>query len=43
MPDDQDAEVDLTGVTLLDAREGTPVDLGTGPPLAVLSVIRHRH
>lgn len=41
--DHDDAEVDLAGVTLLDARGGEPVDLGAEPPLALLNVIRHRH
>ncbi len=35
--------VDLTGIVLLDAAGGPAVDLGSGPPKAVLTVIRHRH
>ncbi|MDP8954492.1 MAG: hypothetical protein M3N37_06165 [Actinomycetota bacterium] len=38
-----DGNVDLAGIALVDARDGNSVDLGTGPPLAVLSIIRHRH
>jgi len=37
------ADIDLGGVVLDDARTGEPFDLGAGPPLAVLAVIRHRH
>ena len=34
---------DLAGIVLPDARTGAPFDLGSGPPLAVLSAIRHRY
>ncbi len=37
------ADVDLAGIVLPDACSATAVDLGTGPPLAILTVIRHRH
>ncbi len=33
----------LQGIVLHDVSTGDPHDLGTGPPLAVLSVIRHRY
>jgi len=33
----------LGGIVLPDSRSGRSVDLGTEPPRAVLSVIRHRH
>lgn len=36
-------DIDLSGVVLVDARTGAAVDLGAGPPLAVLSAIRHRY
>ena len=36
-------EIDLAGIVLPDIRDGAPVDLGAGPPLAVLSAIRHRY
>ena len=35
--------VDLTGIVLPDAVGGQPLDLGAGPPRALLTVIRHRH
>lgn len=35
--------IDLTGIVLVDAVSGAEVDLGAGPPLAVLSAIRHRY
>lgn len=35
--------VDLTGIVLPDAASGQPLDLGAGPPKALLTVIRHRH
>lgn len=38
-----EADVDLAGIVLPDARNGTAVDLGAGPPLAILSIIRHRY
>ncbi|HSH58415.1 MAG TPA: hypothetical protein VK988_02015 [Acidimicrobiales bacterium] len=38
-----DPAISLAGIVLPDARTGTPFDLGAGPPLAVLVVIRHRH
>ena len=38
-----EAVVDLAGIVLPDARDGSAVDLGTGPPLAVLCIIRHRY
>jgi hypothetical protein len=37
------ADIDLAGVVLADARTRGLVDLGAGPPLAVLVVIRHRY
>ena len=37
------ADVDLAGIVLPDARDGSAGALGTGPPLAVLSIIRHRY
>jgi|GEM_PF-2857793 len=37
------ADIGLDGVVLDDARTGDRFDLGVGPPLAVLAVIRHRH
>ena len=33
----------LAGIVLPDARTGTPFDLGSEPPLAVLTAIRHRY
>jgi hypothetical protein len=36
-------DIDLAGVVLVDARSGGEFDLGSGPPLAVLSAIRHRY
>lgn len=35
--------ISLSGVVLPDSRTGAQVDLGSGPPLAVLSLIRHRY
>jgi len=35
--------VSLAGIVLPDAVGGQPVDLGAGPPKALLTVIRHRH
>ena len=37
------AGIDLAGIVLADARTGAPLDLGAGPSLAVLVVIRHRY
>jgi len=37
------AVTDLSGIVLPDARSEEPVDLGCGPHLALLSVIRHRY
>ena len=34
---------DLAGIVLSDARSAERFDLGTGPRLALLSVIRHRY
>ena len=34
---------DLAGIVLPDAAGGDPVDLGQGPLLALLTVIRHRY
>jgi len=34
---------DLAGIVLPDARSGESVDLGSGPHLALVSVIRHRY
>ncbi|CAN5635646.1 hypothetical protein BH20ACT2_BH20ACT2_01520 [soil metagenome] len=42
-PGGSDPPTALDGVILTDALTGAPVDLGTGPPLAVLSAIRHRY
>jgi hypothetical protein len=39
----ESAVTDLVGIKLLDARSGEPFDLGGGPRLALLSVIRHRY
>ncbi len=39
---DDDA-VDLAGIILIDVRNASSVDLGAEPPLAVASIIRHRH
>ncbi|MGI9119323.1 MAG: hypothetical protein ACR2G7_04245 [Acidimicrobiales bacterium] len=36
-------DIDLVGLVLVDARTGAGVDLGAGPPLTVLNVIRHRY
>lgn len=36
-------EIDLTGVVLPDARGGELVDLGAGPALVLLTLIRHRY
>jgi len=33
----------LGGIVLADVTTGEPFDLGAGPPLAVVSVIRHRY
>lgn len=35
--------VSLAGIVLPDATGGPPIDLGTEPPRALLTVIRHRH
>jgi len=35
--------VSLAGIVLSDAASGLPLDLGTGPEKALLTVIRHRH
>jgi hypothetical protein len=35
--------VSLAGVVLPDATGGPPLDLGTAPGRALLTVIRHRH
>jgi len=35
--------VSLAGIVLPDATGGPPLDLGSEPPRALLSVIRHRH
>ncbi len=35
--------ISLAGVVLPDARSGELVDLGAGPRLALLSLIRHRY
>jgi len=35
-------DIDLGGVTLPDARTGISTDLGRGPALALLTLIRHR-
>ena len=35
--------VDVSGIILHDARIGAHIDLGAGPPLAVLTAIRHRY
>ncbi|MDQ3570053.1 MAG: hypothetical protein M3396_05385 [Actinomycetota bacterium] len=34
---------ELAGIALPDARSGEPVDLGAGPRLALVSLIRHRY
>lgn len=39
----QSVAIDLAGIVLPDARDGASVDLGAGPPLAVVSAIRHRY
>ncbi len=38
-----DSGIALAGIVLPDARTAEPFDLGTGPALAVLVVIRHRY
>ena len=35
--------IHLAGIVLPDATGGEPVDLGRGPRLALLTVIRHRY
>ena len=35
--------VSLAGIVLPDAVNGLPLDLGAGPPKALLTIIRHRH
>ena len=35
--------VSLSGIVLPDAVSGQLLDLGAGPPRAVITVIRHRH
>ena len=35
--------VSLAGIVLPEATTGLSLDLGAGPPRALLSVIRHRH
>lgn len=37
------ASVSLAGIVLPDASSGRLLDLGTEPPRALLTVIRHRH
>ena len=39
----QDIAVALAGRTVLDARSGAALDLGTLPGVQVLVLIRHRH
>ncbi len=36
-------DINLGGLVLVDATTGAGVDLGAGPPLAMLTVIRHRY
>ncbi len=38
-----DSGIALAGIVLPDARTGERVDLGAGPALALLVVIRHRY
>lgn len=42
-PDVAAGALSLDGIVLEDAITGQPFDLGTGPPLALLSIIRHRY
>lgn len=35
--------ISLEGIVLPDATTGQPLDLGAGPPRALITIIRHRH
>jgi len=42
VPGDE-APISLAGIVLPDAVSGQALDLGAGPPKALVTVIRHRH
>lgn len=43
MQPDITVDIDLSGIVLCEASTGSSFDLGAGPPLTVLSIIRHRY